>query len=81
MDQEIAPDEAGIETDRIRAQQVKSFQTGEHLSPFAEEHKPRVGERLVEPFETAPDKAEIERLQRLLAELTRLIDCGPNPPV
>jgi HPt (histidine-containing phosphotransfer) domain-containing protein len=30
---------------------------------------------------TPPDKAEIERLQLLLAELTRLIDCGPNPPV
>ena len=59
-DREIAPDEAGIETDRIRAQQVKSFQTGEHLSPFADEHKPLVGERLVESFETAPDKREIE---------------------
>jgi HPt (histidine-containing phosphotransfer) domain-containing protein len=30
---------------------------------------------------TPPDKAEIERLQVLLAELTRLIDQGPNPPV
>ena len=30
---------------------------------------------------TPPDKAEIERLQVLLAELTRLIDRGPNPPV
>ena len=30
---------------------------------------------------TPPDKAEIERLQILLAELTRLIDRGPNPPV
>jgi len=30
---------------------------------------------------TPPDKAEIERLQLLLAELTRLIDRGPNPPV
>jgi HPt (histidine-containing phosphotransfer) domain-containing protein len=28
-----------------------------------------------------PDKAEIERLQVLLAELTRLIDRGPNPTV
>ncbi len=28
---------------------------------------------------TPPDKAEIERLQVLLAELTRLIDRGPNP--
>ena len=57
-DREIAPGEAGIETDRIRAQQVKSFQTGEHLSPFADEHKPLVGERLVEPFETAKTPAE-----------------------
>jgi HPt (histidine-containing phosphotransfer) domain-containing protein len=30
---------------------------------------------------TPPDKAEIERLQVLLAELTRLIDRGPNPTV
>ena len=30
---------------------------------------------------TPPDKAEIERLQLLLAELTRLIERGPNPPV
>ena len=30
---------------------------------------------------TPPGKAEIERLQVLLAELTRLIDRGPNPPV
>ena len=30
---------------------------------------------------TPLDKAEIERLQVLLAELTRLIDRGPNPPV
>ncbi len=30
---------------------------------------------------TPPDKAEIERLQVLLAELTRLIDRGPSPPV
>jgi Protein of unknown function (DUF2934) len=49
-DREIAPDE-GIETDRIR---------GEDPSAFADEQKPLVGERLVEPFETAPDKGEIE---------------------
>jgi len=30
---------------------------------------------------TPPGKAEIERLQVLLAELTRLIDRGPNPTV
>jgi HPt (histidine-containing phosphotransfer) domain-containing protein len=30
---------------------------------------------------TPPDKAEIERLQVLLAELTQLIDRGPNPTV
>jgi HPt (histidine-containing phosphotransfer) domain-containing protein len=30
---------------------------------------------------TPPDKGEIERLQVLLAELTRLIDRGPNPTV
>ena len=30
---------------------------------------------------TPPDKTEIERLQVLLAELTRLIDRGPNPTV
>ena len=30
---------------------------------------------------TPPDKAEIERLQVLLEELTRLIDRGPNPIV
>jgi Protein of unknown function (DUF2934) len=62
-DREIAPDEAGIETDRIRAEQVESFQTGEHPSALSDEHKPLVGERLVEPFETAPDKGGIERIQ------------------
>jgi uncharacterized protein YndB with AHSA1/START domain len=51
-DREIAPDEAGIETDRIR---------GEHPSALADEHKPLVGEQLVEPFETTPHKGEIER--------------------
>lgn len=51
-DQEIAPDEAGIETDRIR---------GEHPSALADEHKPLVGGQSVEPFETAPHKGEIER--------------------
>jgi HPt (histidine-containing phosphotransfer) domain-containing protein len=30
---------------------------------------------------TPPGKAEMERLQVLLAELTRLIDHGPNPTV
>jgi uncharacterized protein YndB with AHSA1/START domain len=51
-DREIAPDEAGIETDRIR---------GEDLSALADEHKPLVGGQLVEPFETAPHKGKIER--------------------
>jgi uncharacterized protein YndB with AHSA1/START domain len=51
-DQEITPDEAGIETDRIR---------GEDPSALADEHKPLVGEQLVEPFETTPHKGEIER--------------------
>jgi hypothetical protein len=51
-DQEIAPDEAGIETDRIR---------GEDPSALADEHKPLVGGQVVEPFETAPHKGEIER--------------------
>jgi uncharacterized protein YndB with AHSA1/START domain len=51
-DQEIAPDEAGIETDRMR---------GEDPSALADEHKPLVGEQLVEPFETTPHKGEIER--------------------
>jgi hypothetical protein len=51
-DQEIAPDEARIETDRIR---------GEHPSALADEHQPLVGEQLVEPFETTPHKGEIER--------------------
>ena len=59
-DREIAPDEAGIETDRIRAEQVESFQTGEQPAALADEHKPLVGERLGEPFETAPHKGEIE---------------------
>ena len=51
-DREIAPDEARIETDRIR---------GEHPSALADEHKPFAGEQLVEPFETTPHKGEIER--------------------
>ena len=57
---ESAPNEAGIETDRIRAEQVKSFQTGEQPSALADEPKLLVGERLGEPFETAPHKGEIE---------------------
>jgi hypothetical protein len=57
---ESAPDEAGIETDRIRAEQDKSFQTGEQPSGLANEPKPFVGERLSEPWETAPHKGEIE---------------------
>ena len=59
-DREIAPDEAGIETDRIRAEQGKSFQMGEHPSELADEPKPLVTERLGEPFEIAPDKGGIE---------------------
>ena len=59
-DREIAPDEAGIETDRIRAEQGQSFQTGEHPSEVADEAKPLVTERLGEPFEIAPDKGGIE---------------------
>ena len=58
-DREIAPDEAGIETDRIR---------GEDLSALADEHKPLVGGQLVEPFETAPHKGEIERRARIQEE-------------
>jgi uncharacterized membrane protein len=58
-DREIAPDEAGIETDRIRAEQGESFQTEEHPSELADEPKPLVAERLGEPFETAPDKGGI----------------------
>jgi hypothetical protein len=58
---ESALDEAGIETDRIRAEQDKSFQTGEHPSAPANEPKHLVGERLSEPLETAPHKGEIER--------------------
>jgi uncharacterized protein YndB with AHSA1/START domain len=46
-----APDEAGIETDRIREKGP---------SALADEHKPLVGRQLVEPFETAPHKGEIE---------------------
>jgi hypothetical protein len=46
------PDEARIETDRIR---------GEHPSALADEQQPLVGEQLVEPFETTPHKGEIER--------------------
>jgi hypothetical protein len=60
MDQEIAPDEAGIETDRIRAKQVESLQTRKHPSALADEHKPVVGERLGKSFETTPHKDEIE---------------------
>jgi len=58
-DREIAPDEAGIETDRIR---------GEDSSALADEHKPLVGGQLVEPFETAPHKGEIERRARIQEE-------------
>jgi uncharacterized protein YndB with AHSA1/START domain len=47
-DRETAPDEAGIEADRIR---------GEDPSALADEHKPLVGRQLVEPFETAPQSA------------------------
>jgi len=55
-DREIAPDEAGIETDRIREKGP---------SARADEHKPLVGRQLVEPFETAPHKGEIERRARI----------------
>jgi hypothetical protein len=58
---ESAPDEAGIEKERIRAEQGKSFQTGEQPSALANEPKPLVGERLGEPLKTAPHKGEIER--------------------
>ena len=58
-DREIAADEAGIEADRIR---------GEDLSALADEHKPLVGGQLVEPFETAPHKGEIERRARIQEE-------------
>jgi Protein of unknown function (DUF2934)/Polyketide cyclase / dehydrase and lipid transport len=58
-DREIAPDEAGIETDRIRTKQGESFQT-EHPSGLADEPKPLVTERSDEPFETAPDEGGIE---------------------
>ena len=58
-DREIAPDEARIETDRIQ---------GEDPSALADEHKPLVGGQLVEPFETAPHKGEIERRARVQEE-------------
>jgi hypothetical protein len=58
-DQEIAPDEAGIETDRI---------LGEDSSAFPDEHKPLVGGQLVEPLETSPHKGEIERRARIQEE-------------
>jgi Polyketide cyclase / dehydrase and lipid transport/Protein of unknown function (DUF2934) len=47
-DREIAPDDAGIETDRIRAEQGESFQTEEHPSELAGEPKPLVAGRLGE---------------------------------
>jgi uncharacterized protein YndB with AHSA1/START domain len=56
---ESAPDEPGIETDRIRAEQVKSIQTGERPSALAPT-RPLASERLGEAFETAPHKGEIE---------------------
>jgi uncharacterized membrane protein len=59
-DREIAPEEARIETDRIRGEQGESFQTRKHPSELVDEHKPLVAERLGEPFETAPDKGGIE---------------------
>jgi uncharacterized protein YndB with AHSA1/START domain len=58
-DREIAPDEARIETDTIQ---------GEDPSALADEHKPLVGGQLVEPFETAPHKGEIERRARIQEE-------------
>jgi hypothetical protein len=58
-DRETAPDEAGIETDRIRAAQGESFQT-EHPSELADEPKPLVTERSGRPCETAPDEGGIE---------------------
>ena len=58
-DREIAPDEAGIETDRIR---------GEDPPALADEHKPLIGEQCVESFETAPHKGEIERRARIQEE-------------
>jgi uncharacterized protein YndB with AHSA1/START domain len=55
-DREIASDEAEIETDRIREKDPAAL---------ADEHKPLVGGQLVEPFETAPHEAEIERRARI----------------
>lgn len=66
-DREIAPHEAGIETDWIRREQGESFQTREHPSELADEHKPFVAERLGESFETAPDKGGVE-MTRIQAE-------------
>jgi hypothetical protein len=57
---EIAPNEAGIETDRIRAEQVEPFQVGEHPSAPADEDKPLVGERLGESCETASHKGGVD---------------------
>jgi hypothetical protein len=59
-DREIALDETEIKTDRIRAEQVESFQAGEHPPALADEDKPLVSERLGESFETAPHKGEID---------------------
>lgn len=58
---EFAPGEAGIEKERIQAEQDKSFQAREQPSALANEPQPLVGERLGEPLETAPHKGEIER--------------------
>ena len=55
---EIAPDKAGIETDRIRPQQVESSQTEERPSAPADEHKLFADKELVKP--TAPHKGESE---------------------
>jgi hypothetical protein len=61
---EIAPDEAGIETDRIRAEQGESFQTGEHPSELADE--------------TAPDKGGIETA-RIQAERGKSFQTRQHP--
>ena len=49
-DQEIAPDEAGIETDRI---------LGEDSSAFPDEHKPLVGGRWSNHWKHHPTKAKL----------------------
>jgi hypothetical protein len=59
-DREIPPDEAGIETDRIRGEQA--FQTREP-PPNLRTNKPLVAERLGEPFEKAPDKGGIKTVR------------------